>query len=261
MERIMVPVKRQAFEFGRVINPVRCNCIRCDFMNCPHKNYAVKMKEQKHSIEDFWEEQADQLRIVNKGKYDKIDGLPLQLTYAMITELMERCIPFPANTFWEAGICTAQEDDFNQSIVRTIDIIRISRQGKPLRIGGVDVRSGRMDAYDLDLKQIKCVERISEAFKWLNRKLVEECENADTSCIGWMDRSGRLYKCNHGQHARLAQKLGASETMLENRGWVKIFGEGTFFDWEYGYYCTMRTSIEQKAALRELGYRAEDFNG
>lgn len=42
----MVPVKNQKFEIGRTINPFNCDCKKCDFMNCPKNNYAVKMTKK-----------------------------------------------------------------------------------------------------------------------------------------------------------------------------------------------------------------------
>ena len=41
-----VPVKGQKFDFGRTINPIKCDCTICTFMNCPKNNYAVKMKKK-----------------------------------------------------------------------------------------------------------------------------------------------------------------------------------------------------------------------
>ena len=40
-----VPVKGQTFDIGRTINFTKCNCEKCDFMNCP--NYAKKMTVKK----------------------------------------------------------------------------------------------------------------------------------------------------------------------------------------------------------------------
>ena len=42
----MVPIKNQKFEIGRTINPFNCDCKKCDFMNCPKNNYAVKMTKK-----------------------------------------------------------------------------------------------------------------------------------------------------------------------------------------------------------------------
>ena len=41
MKLKFVPVKNQKFEWGRTINPFKCDCEECTFMNCPKSNYAV----------------------------------------------------------------------------------------------------------------------------------------------------------------------------------------------------------------------------
>ena len=48
------PIKNQKFDIGRTINPFKCDCAECTFMNCPKKNYAVKMKIKKHSVDEFF---------------------------------------------------------------------------------------------------------------------------------------------------------------------------------------------------------------
>ena len=39
---------------------------------------------------------------------------------------------------------------------------------------------------------------------------------------GWIDRSGYFHPCDWHKHAEHAQKMGLSEKILEQRGWIKI---------------------------------------
>jgi len=50
---------KQKFEIGRTINPMLCNCEKCDFLHCA--NYAVRMKSVDYTVEEFVEQNKDAL--------------------------------------------------------------------------------------------------------------------------------------------------------------------------------------------------------
>ena len=94
MKYKMDPVKGQKFEWGRTINPFNCDCEKCDFMNCPKHNYAVKMKQHKYTIKEFVDDSKNAIK--EKGglwAYLKDDeGL---------MDFMDACIGnFPKGTYW-----------------------------------------------------------------------------------------------------------------------------------------------------------------
>ena len=62
-------VKKQRFEIGRTINPLLCDCEKCDFLHCPKDNYAVKMKPHKYTVKEFYEEWHDE--IIKRAKNNR----------------------------------------------------------------------------------------------------------------------------------------------------------------------------------------------
>ena len=49
----MVVDKNQKFDIGRTMNPMKCHCEKCDFLNC--NNYAKKMKAMDLTTKEFIE--------------------------------------------------------------------------------------------------------------------------------------------------------------------------------------------------------------
>lgn len=39
---------------------------------------------------------------------------------------------------------------------------------------------------------------------------------------GWIDRDGKFYPCDYGEHVKFCEKIGFTERELELKGWVKI---------------------------------------
>ena len=243
------PIKNQKFDIGRTINPFKCDCAECTFMNCPKKNYAMKMKIKKHSVDEFFNTYKEQILQLNK--YKKIEPVDLRLTYFLIDELVGDCISFSKGTYWGFGECVDSKENIEDSIYNSVELQRLTRDGNIATLGVIYISDGRIVDYNLSDGQYKTATRISAAFKKVRELTDKTFEERDTSCIGWIDREGRHYKCNAGQHDALARKLGYSEWGLENRGWVKIFYD---YNKRTGYYCLARKSPEQINRLIELGY-------
>ena len=243
------PIKNQKFDIGRTINPFKCDCTECTFMNCPKKNYAVKMKIKKHSVDDFFNTYTEQILKLNR--YKKIEPVDLRLSYFLINELVGDCISFSKGTYWGLGECIDSKKEIEDSIYNSVKIQSVRRDDNIVTHGVIYISDGRIVDYNLNDSQYKTATRISAAFKKVRELTDKTFEKRDTSCIGWIDRNGRLYKCDAGQHEALARKLGSSELMLECQGWVKIFYD---YDKSLGFYCTARKSPEQINRLIELGY-------
>lgn len=240
-------VKGQKFELGRTINPILCDCVKCDFMNCPKNNYAARMERKRYTVDEYFNAYTEDILRINR--YEKIEPVKLKLTYSLITELIDNCISFCRGTYWNAN------DYIFGDCCKEIELQTISRGGKITTRGAIRISDGNITDYGFSKSQRKLAESISLAIKKIIELADREFEKRDTSCIGWMDRNGRLYKCRAGQHAELAKKLGHTEWTLENMGWVKIFYD---YDKRTGYYCMARKSPEQINRLIELGYMDND---
>lgn len=67
MEFKLIPAKNQKFDIGRTINFTKCNCEKCDFMHCPKNNYALKMVQKKYTVQEFFNENKNE--IVKKTQF------------------------------------------------------------------------------------------------------------------------------------------------------------------------------------------------
>lgn len=93
MEFKLVPAKNQKFDIGRTINFTKCDCEKCDFMHCPKNNYALKMVQKKYSVQEFFNE--------NKDNIVKKRCLKLYFDYDAICDFMDACVSgFPKGTYW-----------------------------------------------------------------------------------------------------------------------------------------------------------------
>ena len=111
-----VPVKGQTFDIGRTINFMKCNCEKCDFMNCP--NYAKKMtvKKFKNAKEfvDSWKQQNPQIaNTVNKNH---------EAFSELIEDFMDRMTSFPKGLYWKLNYSWTTPEE-----VIGIDIVRMSK--------------------------------------------------------------------------------------------------------------------------------------
>lgn len=93
MKLEFVPAKNQKFEVGRTINFAKCDCEKCDFMNCPKNNYALKMVRKKYTAKEFFEE--------NKEKIMKCRNLNDYFNFDTVGDFIDACVSFPKGTFWD----------------------------------------------------------------------------------------------------------------------------------------------------------------
>ena len=239
-------VKNQKFEWGRTINPALCDCKKCDFLHCPKKNYAVKMKPHKYNVSDFWEARKDLILL---------QGRNFEFTYDLFTELIGECISFPKGTYWGFGDVKRSSENFGDTIYDGITIVVFTRGGKEIERGRVNQQG---DIYDFGLTdpQYALANRISKAIKQVRENVNKEfdrirgeCERKivkDGNVIGWLDREGNHYPCAILHHSEKAQKLGYTETELECMGWVKIFAP-------HECYCCGHKTQEQIKWLYDNG--------
>lgn len=243
-------VKSQKFEWGRTINPLKCDCAKCDFLNCPKKNYAVKTKKHIYTVKEFYGQWKDELLKNAKNPYG--EKLDFSFTYDMITDLVGDCISFPKGVYWGLGGMSLRTDN--------ITIVTFNRSGKEVLRGEVD-HDGRITDYSMTDTQYNLAKRISKAIKEVLEyilKALKEKEPKKSQCegkffkmgkpVGWLDRDGKFYQCKMFGHSELAQKLGRTEIQLEEAGWVKIFSfDGSF-------YCCKRRSEAQTKWLLDNEY-------
>ena len=93
MEFKLIPAKNQKFDIGRTINFTKCNCEKCDFMHCPKNNYALKMVQKKYTVQEFFNE--------NKNEIVKKRSLKSYFNYETLSDFMDACVSgFPKGTYW-----------------------------------------------------------------------------------------------------------------------------------------------------------------
>lgn len=256
----LVPVKNQKFEWGRTINPFKCDCKECTFMNCPKRNYAVKMKKKIWKVKDFWTEFKDDILALNKPKrweYTFHDHYDLELNYRLINEFVDMLFSFPKGTYWSPDDYKLHDDntDIDDVIYRSIKLQKLSRSGNIINLGEIAVKNGKYFDYDLSATQEKLVIKMSRALNELKELMFSHYQERDKEWkVGWLSREGRHYPCSHCEHFTLAHQLGHGEIILERDGWVKVFCEG-----ESGYFCNRRLlTAEQRNWLSLNGYLLED---
>ena len=256
----LVPVKGQKFEIGRTINPCKCDCAVCTFMNCPKNNYAVKMKKKVWKIADFWGEFKEEILAINKPckwKYSFHSEYVLELNYKLITDFIDMLFSFPKGTYWSAEDTKWHTDDteIEEKIYKTIALKKVSRSGKIIDLGSISVSNGEWFDMDLSEPQERLAIKISNALKELKELVFEyyqgECKEWN---IGWLSPTGRHYPCSHCEHLTLAQHLGGGELFLETTGWIKIASCD-----EDGYLGNRNAmTAEQRNWLSLNGYILED---
>lgn len=111
-----VPVKGQTFDIGRTINFTKCNCEKCNFMNC--SNYAKKMtvkkfKNAKEFVES-WKQQNPQIANTVAKSHEAFAEL--------IEDFMDRMTSFPKGLYWKPNHSWT-----NPKEVISIDIVRMSK--------------------------------------------------------------------------------------------------------------------------------------
>lgn len=111
-----VPVKGQTFDIGRTINFTKCNCEKCDFMNC--SNYAKKMTVKKFkNAKEFVESWKEQ----NPEYDDKVFSNDKAFE-ELITDFLDRMISFPKGLFWNPSHNWTKRDE-----LIGIDLVRMPK--------------------------------------------------------------------------------------------------------------------------------------
>ena len=132
------PVKNQRFEIGRTINPFLCDCEHCDFMNCPKHNYAVKMRRKRHTVEEYINYYADDLKRMGF------------LTDELLDDFMD-LFSFPKGTYWRRSYDNTK-----------IEIVTFNRIGDEVVKGNINARTGSIWEYDFSKPQYGLACRISK---------------------------------------------------------------------------------------------------
>ena len=258
MSFVMIPVKNQKFEWGRTINPFKCDCEECIYMNCPKHNYAVRMTKKIWKVKDFWEQYKEEIIAINKPciwEYGFHNEYVLELNYKLITEFIDMLFSFPKGTYWSPedakfSIC---DGEIEEKIYRIIALQKVSRRGNIINLCSISVRNGNYIDYDLSATQEKLAIRISKALKELKELLFEYYQEQDKEwVIGWLSPEGRHYPCKHTEHFFLANKLGGGECYLETMGWVKVALSDTYF------FMGRNMTAEQKNWLSINGFEVEE---
>ena len=236
MEFKLVPEKNQKFDIGRTINLTKCDCEQCDFMHCPKNNYALKMVQKKYTVQEFFD--------ANKDKIMKKHFLRLYFfDYEALADFMDACVTgFPKGTYWNMD---------NSAAIELVTRNRSQYGSDFLTKARISFYNGFPITY-----YTGCSEGQEKLAKKIQKLLLElndlfETEYLKDSLIGWLDRTGRLYKCRPYEHIALAEKLGKDEISLENQGWCKIFSNND-------YYCSVKPSPEQLNWLIANGYQNND---
>lgn len=254
-----VPVNNQKFDIGRTINPFKCDCEKCDFMNCPKHNYAVKMVRKKYNVLDFWNEWENKILELNKPQrwmYSFHDKYKFRMTYEMINDFFDfLCFSFPKGTYWSPTCPESYDGEIETRVYQHISLVKFSRTGSEIEVGSIEIAKHKIYEYDFSDRQYKLAKKIRDAMAQLKEFVFEYYQEQDKDwVIGWLDRNGRHYPCNHCEHGTLAHELGFGEVTLERDGWVKVALED-----ENGYFCNERMlTAEQRNWLALHGYIVED---
>ena len=254
----LVPVKNQKFEIGRTINPFKCDCEECTFMNCPKHNYCVKMTKRIWKLGDFWEEFKDEILAINKPdiwQYSFHHKYDLELNHKLLNEFVDMLFSFPKGTYWspENYKWHTDDTDIDEVIYRRIDLQKISRKGNTITLASIVVGNGKYDDFDLSVAQEKLAIKISNALKELKELVFAHYQERDKGrVVGWLSPTGRHYPCRTTEHSKLAFMLGGGELSLETQGWVKVATSDIYFKGN------ARLTAEQRNWLSLNGFELDE---
>lgn len=235
------PIKGQSFEIGRTINPFECNCISCDFMNCPKHNYAVKMKRKYPGISRYLDDNSTKIVGMNSPKRwmrSFRDKYPLKMDCDLINDMFDYVdFKFPKGTYWDT--------DGDE-----IRLVKFGKSGREITLGYITVStSGVYDCGDLTVQQKNLAESISKCLTEIKSYVFEKDIEKDNSnggwVIGWLSPGGEHFPCSSTEHCTLASMLGG-EGHLESTGWVKVAMSDE-------YFCNSWLTDYQKVWLYENG--------
>lgn len=156
MKFVLVPVKNQKFDIGRTINFTKCDCAKCDFMNCPKNNYALKMVQKKYSVKDFWQE--------NKKTILKSSTLQNAFDYDTVMDFIDACVSnFPKGTYWNYNeyafiICTQNRGKYGADFLDRAEINLLIR-GFPITyfVGCTDTQENFIKKVQKKLNELQAL--------------------------------------------------------------------------------------------------------
>lgn len=224
------PIKNQKFEIGRTINLSKCDCKKCDFIHCPKNNYAVKMRRKSYTVEDFWRENGEKVCRINdvpKLKCNFPEKYEMRLSYDLLNDFMEFLnFTFPKGTYWSLGDseCNKDEDStpIGEWIFRRISLVKFNRKGDEVCTGYISIQNPKIEEYDFTESQYRLAQKIRDALQKLKDLIIDHYKNTYSEWkIGWLDRTGRHYICEYGEHSAVAWEFGG-ELTLESLGWVRV---------------------------------------
>lgn len=168
-------IKNQKFEIGRTINFSLCNCEKCDFFNCPKKNYCLKTKPHKYSVLEFCESNINY--ILEKCDTSN-DCKNFKLTYDLLSEFLDDCVQFPKGLFWSLQTIDNGIDKFEDSKCSGIHFVKFTRTGKELLVCEIKISTEEIydyysteTQYNFVKKTIKDLNKIKEfVIKYNNDK-------------------------------------------------------------------------------------------
>lgn len=210
-------IKGQKFEIGRTINFALCDCKKCDFMNCPKKNYAPKVKQHTYTIKEFWE----------FYKKDIKERQSFYLTTDEVTDLLNQCMNFPKGTYWNLDYSIF---DIDNETPTSIFIEKFSRKGMEMSIGYIGLSyKNSFKITDIDLTERQCLlaKRIQNYLNQLYCFYLESKEEY----VGWLSPEGVFNHCCYGGHYQWASDFFNRMKSIKGQmyddelikcGWVKI---------------------------------------
>ena len=137
MELKFDTVKNQKFDIGRTINPLRCDCEKCTFLDCPKNNYSVKTTRHIYSISEFLKEHGEEIK--------EKRHVPLTL----LEEFIGDCFSFPKNLYWQFSY----DNNF-------IELASFSVSGVQQFKARVDIKTGSISDFGMNKTQYSFVQHL-----------------------------------------------------------------------------------------------------
>lgn len=161
MKYKQVVIKNQKFDIRKTINPFKCDCKECDFMNCPKNNYCRDTKKYYYSFDELWKEWSE--KVLKDG-----------LTYDYLTDLVCDCVEFPKGLYWEFDYTIFGE-------IKAIILRKLKRSGTFVYEGRIYMVDGKIIDYFSTERNLKVAEKISKLIKKTINKLTEVQDESRTN--------------------------------------------------------------------------------
>lgn len=152
MKHKEIVIKNQKFDIRKTINPFKCDCKHCDFINCPKNNYCRDTKKYYYSFEELWIEWKD--KVLKEG-----------FTYDFLTDLVGDCVEFHKGLYWEFGYTIF--GDIESIVLRKLRRNKFEFEGK------IYIENGKIYDYFSTKRDLKVAEKISNLIKQTINKIAE----------------------------------------------------------------------------------------